>query len=453
MVNVSLLNSLSFVSCLSFVSLLSLANLSWSQINPRYRIDKLPGSINSPYEEIKPISSIDGDTLYFIRAHYPQNIGGKFTEEDIWFTYRSSDDNWKKPTNKIGGINDAGANIFAGVSPVSDIIYIINYSMIGNRRFIGISAKSIKPGSVARKIIDQKQSIEIDDDFHDFYLNPEEKVLLISMKTINTLGLEDIYISIKDGNNNWSKPVNLGVPINSRGFEISPYLSNDGTILYFASNGHNGFGDADIFYARRQDDSWVNWSIPENMGQPFNSSKFDAYLSKNKKGDFFIASNRKSKFSDIYKVSKNVTDSNAFNASINTAFSLDEDVNSTASQKLTLDDSNSKFEKLVLLFDFDKSDLSHKESKKLNLLISEILIHHINRKIYINGYTDDEGSENYNRKLSLRRAKAISKILRKAGVERNLISVKGNGIYPISANHEIKRNEMRRVEISLSAID
>jgi Tol biopolymer transport system component len=49
----------------------------------------------------------------------------------------------------------------------------------------------------------------------------------------------------------WSEPVKLGVPVNSPFYEIQPYLSPDGKMLFFASNRPGGFGDFDLYMTTR----------------------------------------------------------------------------------------------------------------------------------------------------------------------------------------------------------
>ena len=82
---------------------------------------------------------------------------------------------------------------------------------------------------------------------------------------------------------------NLGPQINTPGDEMFPVIRADGT-LYFASDGHPGFGGLDIFKAIRVDDE--NWSV-SNMGIPINSNYDDfgiAFESNKEKG--FFSSNR-----------------------------------------------------------------------------------------------------------------------------------------------------------------
>ncbi len=78
----------------------------------------------------------------------------------------------------------------------------------------------------------------------------------------------DIYISQKEGSN-WSKPLNLGFPINTKGWESQPSLSADGHTLYFVSDRRGGLGSYDIWKSILQPDG--KWGVPENLGPNINT--------------------------------------------------------------------------------------------------------------------------------------------------------------------------------------
>jgi hypothetical protein len=94
----------------------------------------------------------------------------------------------------------------------------------------------------------------------------------------------------------------MGTTINTKGFEISPFLSADKKRLYFTSSGHGGEGDGDIFYSERLYNSWETWSMPVNLGKAVNSKTFDAYFSIYGDSIAYFASNRDGKFADLYQV-------------------------------------------------------------------------------------------------------------------------------------------------------
>ena len=95
----------------------------------------------------------------------------------------------------------------------------------------------------------------------------------------------DIYYSVKEGSE-WSTPINLGMPINSKGWEAQPSISADGQELYFVSNRKSGKGKMDIWHSRLieiQANGKPRWTQPENLS--INSSK-------NEMSPFIHAGNR-----------------------------------------------------------------------------------------------------------------------------------------------------------------
>ncbi len=79
----------------------------------------------------------------------------------------------------------------------------------------------------------------------------------------------DIYRSIKNESGEWGTPINMGPVINSKGNEKSPFIHPDGKTLYFSTDGWVGLGGYDIFYSRINDNGI--WSKPKNIGYPINS--------------------------------------------------------------------------------------------------------------------------------------------------------------------------------------
>ena len=106
------------------------------------------------------------------------------------------------------------------------------------------------------------------------------------------MGGKDIWMSFSDGSD-WMAPIPLGSGINTSADEMYPYVHEDGT-LYFASNGHPGYGGLDLFKAVRDTaikDSmaWVLF----NMGAPFNSNNDDFGITfAGNTQDGFFSSNR-----------------------------------------------------------------------------------------------------------------------------------------------------------------
>ena len=82
----------------------------------------------------------------------------------------------------------------------------------------------------------------------------------------------DIYVSLKNNNDEWATPVNLGPTINTIYCDRSPFLHPDMKTLYFSSSGHGGLGNLDVYKSTRLNDScWTCWSEPINMGKEINT--------------------------------------------------------------------------------------------------------------------------------------------------------------------------------------
>lgn len=86
----------------------------------------------------------------------------------------------------------------------------------------------------------------------------------------------DIYVCSRLEDGGWSDPQNLGNTINSKDNEKSPFIHSDSKTLYFTSDGHQGLGGLDIFYARMQSDTL--WQAPLNIGYPINTENDDLGL-------------------------------------------------------------------------------------------------------------------------------------------------------------------------------
>lgn len=119
---------------------------------------------------------------------------------------------------------------------------------------------------------------------------PSSVEFTVGSETYNSM---DLYVVHKMTNGMWGRPKNMGEVINTPGNEKTPFLHSDSKTLYFSSNGHPGMGGYDIFYTQMTDEG--EWTKPENIGYPINSEgdehglmvsldgKF-AYMSSGEKG-------------------------------------------------------------------------------------------------------------------------------------------------------------------------
>ncbi len=129
------------------------------------------------------------------------------------------------------------------------------------------------------------------DDFDTAHptISADGNTLIFSSNRPGGMGGMDLYqTTLKDGI--WTAPINMGKLINTEKNDIFPFLHADNT-LFFSSEGHMGEGGLDIFYTVKDKDQ--NYVAPVNLGAPFNSPKDDLgfILDRDKKNGYF-SSNR-----------------------------------------------------------------------------------------------------------------------------------------------------------------
>jgi WD40-like Beta Propeller Repeat len=117
----------------------------------------------------------------------------------------------------------------------------------------------------------------------------------------------DIWMMTKEGAN-WTKPVNLGVPLNSKGNEWYPTVAADGT-LYFGSDREGGYGQTDLYRSKLIDGEYAK---PENLAPPISTAadEYEPFIASDQsflifmaerpdgkgRGDLYLSHNRDGKW-------------------------------------------------------------------------------------------------------------------------------------------------------------
>lgn len=227
--------------------------------------------INSGYDEQNPVLSPDGQTLFYTIGNHPSNTGGIKDPGDIWFS-RKEGTEWSKPLHGGSLLNDRTYNAVAGFSADGSQLFLHgHYGPQGSvARTQGISvAKQTgsgwsRPVNISIPYFMNKSGILRGS------LSDDNTVFVFSAESYGTHGVDDLYVSLQR-QGHWTAPRNLGASINTQFQELSPSISHDLQTLYFSSNGRKGHGSFDIYSATRLDDTWTNWSTPENLGEAVNS--------------------------------------------------------------------------------------------------------------------------------------------------------------------------------------
>jgi outer membrane protein OmpA-like peptidoglycan-associated protein len=259
--------------------------------------------INSAFDEQNPIVSPDGQRLYFTRSGHPRNEGGVIDRGDIWYSERDSL-SWSEPKHGGSTINHKGLNGIIGFSANGERIYLINY--MDNT---GLIQKGITMSEWVKDHWSIPQPLNIrffsnSSEYISGTISIDEKVMILSMKSFDNYGNEDLYVTQRQDDGNWSEPQNLGIAVNTYAEEWSPFLAGDMETLYFSSNGQETTGGREIYKTRRRGASWTNWEQPINLGSTINTSGTELGYFMPYKGDlaYFSSTQNSQGFGDIFAI-------------------------------------------------------------------------------------------------------------------------------------------------------
>lgn len=114
-------------------------------------------------------------------------------------------------------------------------------------------------------------------------ISADGNTLYFTSNRKNGLGGLDIYRSVKNSKGKWDEVVNLGNTINTIYNENTPFILPDNKTLFFSSQGHEGMGGFDTYKSVYQGDD--NWSVPQNLGYPWNTTDDNTFLYPIENGD------------------------------------------------------------------------------------------------------------------------------------------------------------------------
>lgn len=487
----------------------------------RIEIRPVSGNINSPYDDYAPVITADGETMYFTSrrpfTEKEKKRNRESMEQIYWVEFDEKDSVWGDPIALPQSVNVAKRHN-SNIAVSNDGQKLLKYQDDGYgngdiyETYLSGSTWS-SPSSLGRNInsVDHESSASIAPDGRTIYFVSDRE---------GGQGGRDIWKSTLDENGVWGKAENLGGVINTKKNEEAVYIHPDGKTLYFSSEGHDGLGGYDIYKSTFENG---NWSAPVNLDAPINSKGDDLFfvLAANGKIGYY-ATTRDGRDKDIYSilfipksnekedkgpeltVFKGVVSDRESGAPIGATIEVTDNekneviatynsnsatgkylislpagknygINVNAegylfsSETFDLTDSASaeyrEIEKDIeldkikvgskvvlknIFFDFNKATLRRESIAELDRL-KRIMKHNPSMKIEIGGHTDSKGSDAYNANLSKNRAGSVVEYLVQQGVDKSRMTFKGYGeSQPIATNDtEEGRQENRRVEFKI----
>ncbi len=260
-------------------------------------------NINSIYPDYNPFITLDGSKMLFTTrrkvrpgshpefdGYYPSDIMISHKKNNTWFfADRLSDKVNTIYDESTVGLTGSGDTLFYYIDHVNDVGDIFT------------SIYKDKTYSDPKRLGD---AINSESTESACSISSDGATMLFSSNREGTRGEFDLFMIKRIGPNSWSDPVNLGPEINTELSEDFPTLSPDGKTLYFCSNGHPGMGGYDLYFSTWDEQSEM-WTKPQNMGYPINGPGNEKNISFTESGKTAVmAALRPDSYGDldIYRV-------------------------------------------------------------------------------------------------------------------------------------------------------
>ncbi len=245
-----------------------------SQTPIRVWVDNLGPEVNSPYHEYSPVITADESVLMFT-SRRPGGVGNKMDEikneyfEDIWVSYKSG----KRYTQAVDlgpPVNTENHDAAVCLSPDGSKLITYQGASNGGDLFISylVGKQWSKPENLGKAINTKYHESSASFSY-------DGKILYFVSDRDGGLGGHDIYYSEINEKGKFEKAVNLGPTINTEYDDEAVYMMPDGKTMYFCSKGHNTIGGYDVFKTTLENGQWTK---PENIGIPINTPDDDAFF-------------------------------------------------------------------------------------------------------------------------------------------------------------------------------
>ena len=309
----------------------------WSQ---QFTVEALNDQINSKkYDEISPVLSLDGKTLFFTRVGSPDfehtlkingidlsntlnstdykkelssiyskiagrkvlNPEGSEFNQDIWIAESVKKD-FEKIIHPGFPINNALPNSVTAITPNGNEVIVINryHESGGMEKGFSVSRKTKDGSWTFPKSMNIQNYFNTNSDVN-LAMSPDGNICILSMQRPDSYGENDLYVSFKTGFNEWSEPKNLGGKVNTSKRETTPFISEDTKRIFFSSNRRESIGGNDIYFIERLDDTWENWSVPFRFVAPLNSEADDSQPYFNSATGYLYFTSTRNGSSDIFR--------------------------------------------------------------------------------------------------------------------------------------------------------
>lgn len=284
------------ISVTRYIQACELGKQLRAKANKNTKVENLGPAINTKFSEYTSVFLKNNSEMMFT-SRRNQNIYDELIEALYLSVLRDGKYTKPKKIDSLTEYNDL-------VMDVNEFQSVVSISPDGQNLIIYYD-----PNLYSSEIVDGKWSKpKLLNEYINFNfvtthasITADGKHIYFSCYDNKTRGNLDIYHSEKQKDGNWGTAERLPSSINTRRKEDSPEISPDGKTLYFSSDGLKGMGGFDVFKTEIKNGKW---SKPENLGAPINSPSHDIYFNLHRGVEGTLSSNRNGGFGgmDIYRV-------------------------------------------------------------------------------------------------------------------------------------------------------
>ncbi len=241
------------------------------QSRPNYNITVNMGEkVNQRFEETNPVVSGDESIMAFNR---------KLQFYDAVFYVELKNGQWSEPVNLTPFFGVDGNSYCTGISYDGKELFVYRLDEFDGNLYV-----SKREGETWSKLVKLNDNINTKYWESHASVSKDGKTLYFTSNRKGGYGGLDIYKSERTRGGDWGAAINLGPVVNTKYNEETPFLSEDGKTLFFSSLGHYNMGGYDIFYSTRLDNG--QWSKPVNMGYPLNTTGDDLFFTPVRNGEY-----------------------------------------------------------------------------------------------------------------------------------------------------------------------
>lgn len=243
---------------------------------PQSVLINMGDDINSLKEDYGPtIGNVDDILLFTSKRNVHYVAGERVVDEDLFFSRTMPGGYWGK-AQEFKTINTSYNEGSACLSQDGKYLFFSKCNAPGSFGNCDLYVSTLEADSVWGT--SKNLGVKINSSGWDSHpsLTHTGDTLYFASNRVGGFGLSDIYYSVKDENGNWQQALNAGPIINTRNSEVSPFFHHKFNVLYFSSNGQPlNFGEFDIYKSYYRDAAWME---PKNIGPLVNGAGSEYYF-------------------------------------------------------------------------------------------------------------------------------------------------------------------------------